>query len=208
MKRLLLLLLFLLCSKTAISADFNKYFPHLLKAEGLIFTVTQYDRGGATKFGVTITTFKIACAKAIALNCDKNADKKVNAIDLGLTTPNDIKPIYKSLYWQQALAESIENQAIAEAIVDILVNCGPGRNNAHIKAIQKAVNAKQDGKIGKETIRKINQSNPSKLYKKIFDYRAKFYKRIGVGKQQKFLRGWLNRINQLKQIHKNERYIV
>ncbi len=173
----------------------------------MLFTVTQYDRGGATKYGVTLATYKIACLKSIALSCDKDADGKVSSFDLALATQLDIKQIYKAMYWNYANAEIINNQAVAETIVDILVNCGPGRDKANIKAIQRFVGATPDGVFGKETIRRLNKMSAKVLYIKIFDYRTRYYKAIGVGKQQKFLRGWLNRIENLKQIHEHEKYI-
>ncbi|MFC0182749.1 Predicted Peptidoglycan domain-containing protein [Pseudarcicella hirudinis] len=206
MKRLLLFLIVFICN-TSKAADFEKYFPHLLKAEGILFTIVQYDRGGATKFGVTFQTYRIACNKSIALVCDKNRDGKLTSVDLSMTTQKDIKPIYKFMYWKQAKAHEIKNQAVAEVITDILVNCGPGRGNIHLKAIQGLVGAKRDGVLGSETVKKINQANSKKLYTKIYNYRASYYKKIGVGSQRKFLRGWINRIVNLKKIHLHEKYV-
>lgn len=206
-KKFILTVGIVLKSAIAFPADFNRYFPHLLKAEGVLFTVTQYDRGGATKYGVTLSTYKRACLRAIALACDKDADGKVSAFDLALTTQQDIKPIYKAMYWNYANAQTIHNQAIAETIVDILVNCGPGKNKANVKAIQRIVGATPDGVFGTATIRKINKANPRKLYSKIYQYRTHYYQAIGVGTQRKFLRGWLNRIENLKKIHLHEKYI-
>jgi hypothetical protein len=38
--------LLLLISFIAQSADFEVFFPHLIRVEGMFFTVTQYDEGG------------------------------------------------------------------------------------------------------------------------------------------------------------------
>jgi lysozyme family protein len=178
-----------------------------MKAEGIIFTVTQFDLGGPTKFGVAWKTFVTACQQAIAKDCDKNRDKKLTPSDLALTTQTDAKVIYNKMYWEKNYGHLITNQGIAELIVDQAINCGNGRGNRHIKAIQKFVNVRQDGKLGAKTVEAINKADAKKLYSKIFKYRTNFYKAIGKGSQRKFLKGWLNRINNLKQIHQNEGYI-
>ncbi|MDI9863965.1 glycosyl hydrolase 108 family protein [Flectobacillus sp. DC10W] len=206
--KILVLIVFLIfCPKILNAAKLDLYFPHLMKSEGLLFVVIQWDRGNETKFGVTLVTYKIACARMIAVSCDKNRDGVVSAHDLALTTQQDVKPIYRVMYWEQARADEIKNQAIAEQIVDILVNMGAGKGRQHIKAIQKFVGAQSDGIIGSGTIRKINATNQKILYNSIVKYRLNYYKAIGVGNQKKFLRGWLNRVHNLKAIHKNEKYL-
>lgn len=57
MFKFLIYLLFII-SFNAQSADFELFFPHLIRVEGTFFTVTQYDVGGATKFGVTYSVYK------------------------------------------------------------------------------------------------------------------------------------------------------
>ncbi|MFY7828363.1 MAG: glycosyl hydrolase 108 family protein [Flectobacillus sp.] len=207
MKRFIILLLICICSCNVLGGSLDKFFPHLLNAEGRIFTITQYDFGGATKFGVAWKTFLIACKQSIAKDCDKNKDAKLTPKDLALTTQLDAKVIYDEMYWKQYKGHLIENQAIAEIIIDLFINSGTGRGNKHVKAIQGFVGAKQDGKIGANTIRLINQADAKKLYGKIYQYRYNYYKAIGKGTQKKFLKGWLNRIKNLKAIHENEKYI-
>jgi len=203
MKYILILLIFSFECK---SSNFNKFFPHLIKSEGILFTVTQYDRGGATKFGITYNTYRRYCYQKIQI-CDKNNDNILSAIDLSMTTIRDVQPIYYELYWSKMQGDLIENQAIAEIIVDMNINCGSGQYNRHIKAVQKFVGVKQDGIMGKNTAKAINATNSKILYEKIYQYRSRYYKAIGVGKQSKFLRGWLNRLNNSKKIHQNEKYI-
>lgn len=209
--RIAILLLILSITTSCFGADFEKYFPHLIKSEGVLFTVTQYDRGGATKFGVTLSTYKMWCNSNLITiaekPCDKDGNGKLNANDLRITTIDDVKPIYRKIYWDLVKADRIQNQAIAEIIVDMAINCGTGYRNQHIKAIQKFAGVKADGRIGEKTIAAINNSEPSKLYNYIFKYRKGFYQRLGQGSQRKFVRGWLNRIHNLKQIHQNEKLI-
>lgn len=200
------ILILLICSLECRCSNFNKFFPHLIKSEGILFTVTQYDRGGATKFGITYETYRRFCYKKLEI-CDKNNDNILSSLDLSMTTIRDVQPIYYELYWSKMQGDLIENQAIAEIIVDMNINCGSGQKNRHIKAIQKFVGVKSDGIMGKNTVKYINQTNSKVLYEKIYNYRSRYYKAIGVGNQKKFLRGWLNRLNNSKKIHQNEKYI-
>ena len=191
------------------AARFVLFFPHLMKAEGLYFVVVKYDKGGATKFGITISTYMMWCNQTplIWIVCDKDGNGMLNANDLRLTTLNDVRPIYQKQYWDVYHLSEIKNQAIAEIICDMIVNCGTGAKNKHIKAIQRYLKLKPDGVMGKRTIAKINKTNAKRLYKFIYNYRKQHYKNIGVGKQKKFLKGWFNRISTLKQIHRHEKYI-
>lgn len=203
----LCLLLFVLNTN---AARFQLFFPHLMKAEGLYFVIVQYDKGGATKFGITISTYTMWCNqnKVIWIGCDKDRNGTLNANDLRLTTLNDVRPIYQKQYWDIYHLSEIKNQAIAEVISDMIVNSGTGSQNRHIKAIQSYLGVVSDGIIGRKTIEKINKViSHRQLYKFIYDYRKRHYQRIGVGKQKKFLQGWLNRISTLKQIHYHEKYI-
>lgn len=198
------ILLFLCLSFSTLGAEFKHFFPHLMKSEGLFFVIVQYDRGGATKFGVTLSTYQMWCNQTVIVyvSCDKDNNGILNANDLRLTTLKDVFPIYQIRYWDNWNLNKINNQAIAELICDMLVNQGPGRNFAHTKAIQKMLGMKkQDGVIGSRTIRLINKCNPSIFYNQLFLYRYRYYYAIGQGRQRKFLRGWLNRIYTLKKLH-------
>ncbi len=191
------------------AARFVLFFPHLIKAEGLYFVIVQYDKGGATKFGITITTYIKWCnqTQVIWIGCDKDQNGFLTENDLRLTTLHDVRPIYQKQYWDAYRLSEIHNQAIAEIISDMIVNCGPGVKNKHIKAIQHFLKLKPDGIIGTKTIAKINKVNAKRLYNFIYEYRKAHYLKIGVGKQKKFLKGWLNRLYKSKQIHKHEKYI-
>jgi lysozyme family protein len=200
----------LVFSFQATSADFEKFFPHLIRVEGIFFTVTQYDAGGATKFGVTYSVYKTWCngKMIVVAPCDKDSDGKITTNDLRLTVLQDVKPIYKTQYWDVCKADMIDNQAVAELLVDMVVNCGVGYDRRHVKAFQKIVGVAQDGKIGPKTLKAINQGNSLKIYNDLVKYRKSFYKKLTLKKrsQKKFLKGWYKRLSILKSIHyKNEK---
>lgn len=198
--------LFFLFSIHVRAGNFNLYFPHIIQAEGVKFTITQYDRGGATKFGITLMTYKDYCRSQLTF-CDKNGDRILNAFDLSLTTLNDVKPIYLKNYWNRVKADQIKNQALAEALTDIVINCGFVQGKRHIQAVQKFIKVKQDGVLGIKTIQKINSGNAREIYILIFKYRLNYYNRLGVGKQSKFKQGWKNRVTNLKKTHEKLHYI-
>lgn len=199
---------FLLLSNGIRGADFEKFFPTLIRLEGIMFTVTQYDRGGATKFGVTLRRYKQYCAykKIEVLVCDKNKDGKVDERDLQVTVLKDVKPIYHEAYWDAVKASDFRRQSVAELYVDLIVNSGFGKDFQHVKALQRIVRVEPDGKIGKRTIAAINKSPPKQLYNKLYNYRLNFYYKIAVGTQKKFLKGWKNRLIKLKTKHQNEKF--
>ena len=205
MKKPLILLLFLFSINTR-AGNFNQFFPRIIRAEGVRFTITQYDNGGATKFGITLMTYKDYCRSQLSF-CDKNGDRVLNAFDLSLTTLNDVKPIYKQNYWNRVKADEVQNQAVAEILTDIVINCGFKQGSNHIKFVQKSLKIKPTGLLDKRTISKINKANSRKVYLTIYKYRNGYYKKIGVGKQGKFLKGWLNRIQNLKKEHEKLHYI-
>lgn len=197
--------LLLIISFNAQSADFELFFPHLIRVEGTFFTVTQYDAGGATKFGVTYAVYQTWCHGEIIkfVPCDKDLDGKITTNDLRLTVLRDVKPLYKTQYWDVCKADLIKNQAVAELFVDMVVHCGAGYDRQHLKAFQRIVGVVQDGIIGPKTLRAINQGNSSKIYTDLSKYRKSFYKKLTLKKrnQKKFLKGWYNRLFILKQIH-------
>ena len=204
-----LFLFLLLFAQTLYSADHNICFPHTIKCEGETFTRIKLDKGGATKYGVTIVTYSYWCngKKITVVVCDKNHDGKITAIDLNRTTIEDVKPIYKALYWDVAKGDQIKNQAIAEFITDFFINSGASTRN--IKLIQKCLGIKQDGIFGTKTLKAINSKNPKKLFKVLLAFRTKFFENIVKRNpsQKFFWKGWKNRLKLLTTIYKNEKLL-
>ena len=199
------LTLLLVISFNSWSANFEKFFPHLIKVEGTFFTVTQYDAGGATKFGVTYSVYKTWCNGRVVVvsPCDKDGDGVISTNDLRLSVFQDVKPIYQTQYWNVCHADLIENQAVVELIVDMVVHCGVGFDRCHIKALQRIVGVVADGKIGAKTLLAVNRGHSKNIYDLLSVYRIGFYKKLTLKNhtQKRFLRGWLNRLHILKSIH-------
>lgn len=149
------------------------------------------DKGGATKWGVTIGTFQSIYGK----------NKTVQ--DLKNMTEEQWDYIFRKYFWDKWKADQIESQAIANLVVDWLWASGAKYG---IKLPQKVLRYTLgqtdiviDGLVGPKTLAAINSyPNQEELFNKLHKEREDFFKRIGVGTQKKFLKGWLNRNNGIK----------
>lgn len=156
-------------------ADINKFFPKVMKFEGG-YVDDPADSGGRTKYGVTQRTW-------ISFGGKK---------DIADITEQDAMAVMKSLFWDKCKGDLIENQSLAEMVVDWFWGSG----YSGIKAMQRALNLKTDGIVGPATLHALN-SDPQINHFKIKQARLKFIDRI-IEKRpinKRFEKGWKNRIN-------------
>lgn len=178
------------------------------KARQKGFANDPVDAGGATMIGVTIATYT-AYRKRM-----KRPAPKVK--DLKAITYEEWRDILKTMFWDKMKADDIANQSIANLCVNTVWGSGAG----YIKTIQGVLGVKQDGIVGNITLGKINGWNPqSALFDKLWARRKKFFEDIvarsvadyerKVGRKatdqellrhtyKRFLKGWLNRLNDFK----------
>ena len=162
-------------------ADYNELVPIIKKWEGG-FVNDPDDSGGATNKGVTLSTFRTWFG----------ANKTVN--DLKALTDDQWIYIFLNGYWNQCKASQINNQDIANIIVDWAWASGPV---TAIKKVQAIVGTDADGIVGPKTLAAINSANPRQLFDKIKAARLQFVENLAASrpKDKKFLQGWKNRIN-------------
>lgn len=141
------------------------------------------DKGGPTNKGVTIATFRSIFGK----------DKTVE--DLKKITDEQWLKIFKTYYWDRWKADNIEDQSIANLLVDWCWGSGV----YGIRIPQRVLKVQVDGIVGKKTLAAIN-NHPDKrtLFNILWKERENHFKRLGIGSQGKFLRGWLNRLNGIQ----------
>lgn len=171
-------------------ANIDKLIPHIIKWEGgAKYTNDPLDRGGATKYGVTIGTLQ-------GLKYDTNHDGKVNVDDVKSLSYDDFKYIIKSQYWDRWKADLIDNQSLANLVVDWL--WGSGKHGIIIP--QRCLGVPADGIVGMKTINALNGANQRIIFNKVWQARKQFYLDIVTKNpsQKKWLNGWLNRLNELK----------
>ena len=169
-------------------ADISKLVPHILQWEGG-FVNDPLDKGGATKYGVTLDTWK-------AVGKDKDGDGDIDSDDIKILSVDDFMMVLKKYYWDRWQADRIDSQSIANFLVDWVYNSG----SYGIKIPQKLLGVDDDGDVGDLTIEAINKAHPYLLFLQLTDARREFVHDIVKNnpKQARFLQGWLNRINTFK----------
>lgn len=153
--------------------------PVILKWEGG-FVNDPLDRGGATNKGVTIGTF-------LSFYPNKTVD------DLKRITDDQWLTIFKNGYWDPWRADQINNQAVANIVVDWAWASGA---RTSIRKVQELLGVTVDGLVGNQTITAINSADPEELFDRIkvarYDFVDAIVKRDPS--QSRFIRGWKNRI--------------
>lgn len=171
-------------------ANFEKFADRLLInfEGGAKFVNNPNDKGGPTKYGVILSTWK-------QYGYDKNHDGDVNVEDLKLIDLNDAKRIAKKIFWDYFKADQINNQSLAELIADWGYNSG---RTTVARRVQRILKVPVDGVFGDLTIKAINKSNQNKLFEAVKQDRKDFIDfLVKIDPTQKvFYKGWMNRINQ------------
>ena len=168
-------------------ADIRKLAPFILKWEGGVVNDPD-DLGGATNMGVTIGTYEAYCRK--------KGYSKPTVERLKNLTKEEWTEILKTMYWDRWKADEIKSQSVADILVDWVWASG-----AHgIKIPQRLLGVKVDGIVGPKTIAAVNAKNPRELFDMIKIARFDFIEDICHQRptNNKFKRGWMNRINDIK----------
>ena len=169
-------------------ADVTKYIPFLRRWEGGVSNHPN-DLGGFTNMGITLQTYRLYCRR-------KGYPEATEERLVNLTV-EELTDILKSMYWDVCKADLIDNQSVANAIVDWAWNSGTG---TAIKEVQRIVGVKEDGIVGCITIPAINSRSPLPLFGKIKQERIAYIDRICEKRpaNEVFYKGWMNRINDLQ----------
>jgi len=135
------------------------------------------DPGGETNFGI--------------------AKRYHPSVDIKNLTKEGAVSIYKRVYWDTLCLDQITSQRIRWKVFDQAVNLGTDRA---AKFLQTAVNAQTDGKIGGNTISKVNTVTSSGVgdnivMDRLIELQMKYYveKVRENPKKIKYLVGWANR---------------
>ena len=163
-------------------ANIDLFLPFLDKWEGGV-ALERGDRGGLTNRGVTLATLRRLCPGATVK-------------DLLTMSRTQWEQLVDRLFWQRWQADRIESQSVAEMLVDWTWMSGKWG----VVLPQALLRVIPDGRVGASTLLAVNESDPYTLWADLKEARKRFFLRLTQRsrRQRRFLRGWLNRLNDLK----------
>jgi lysozyme family protein len=148
---------------------FDNFIKVILRNEGGLANDPS-DSGGLTKYGIS---------KAAYPN-----------VDIRNLTLDDAEAIYKRDYYDPCKIDQITDSKLALHVFDFAVNAGVGRAIKHLQQVAGVTPA--DGLIGRITLARVNSGDYLNAF--VADRKA-YYRKIAVGKNAKFLPGWLHRVD-------------
>ena len=166
--------------------NFDFCFKKIIEAEGEAYTNILQDKGGPTKFGITLSTLAVFRGKQVSPEDVKNL------------TIGEAKDIYFSLYFAKNNLSLIKDPHLSCLLFDQIVN---RKHGAAITILQEILNKNfgfklvKDGKLGPKTAEAANKSDFWKLTIKFVIEVQRHY--LDICKkdptQMKFLQGWIAR---------------
>lgn len=165
--------------------NFDIFFEEILDVEGG-YVNDPDDSGGHTNMGITFRTYAEYFANIHGV--------KSTIEDLKNMPVAEARAIYRKLYWDRVRADDLPS-GIDILVADMAVNSGV---TAASKMLQKVVDAKVDGVIGPNTLGKVEINTPEGLLHYVFMARRQEYHVISFYRNnQKFYKGWINRLNSV-----------
>ena len=163
-------------------ADYKKLIPTVLKYEGGY--AGNIDGKICTMKGVTLDTYR------------KYFGRQKTCKELRGISNAEWEYIFKEGFWDRWKADEINNQSIANLLVDWCWTSGI----YGIKYPQRILGVKDDGIVGDKTIAAVNNyPNQKELFDKLWNRRKKHFEDIAkTHNRAKFLNGWLRRLLAFK----------
>lgn len=139
-------------------ANFDAAFNKVIKFEGG-YVNDKDDRGGETYLGIArnfhgkSTMWKYV-DEAKAANPGVSNSKLTSILKKDTRIDDEVKRIYKHLYWDKVKGDELVSQKIAEQLFDMGVNAGIV---TAIKLMQKTLNLTQTGKVDDNFVKLLNE---------------------------------------------------
>lgn len=153
----------------------------VLLAEGSAYTNRAGDRGGPTKYGITLATYS-----------DFHG-KPMTAVDVETMTETEARTIYRKRYVVDPGFDKILDQQLAELVIDCGVQHGAGRA---LKWLQTYAGVPADGVWGHETEAAVNRHDSRRLRALVISERIAFYGHLISADHTQAVNasGWANRM--------------
>ena len=170
-------------------ASFYSYLPLLQQVEGG-FQKSSADPGNFNSLGQLVGTNYGISARFY----EGVINRPPSEGDMRAITKSQAESIFKNWFWDLQKASQINNQAMANTIIDHQVNAGDGA-----KLAQKVLNdhfgyrMSEDNRIGPVTLAALNKVDPARFVYLYNEARAAPYKSIG---NKTWERGWLIRLKK------------
>jgi lysozyme family protein len=162
--------------------ELNKALDKVILSEGSRYTNHPADRGGPTKYGITLATLKSLPKYTLA---------EAGTV-AGLTLP-EARNIYLTLY--ASPFTFIDDPLTFSFLFNAAVQHGV---KGATKIMQRSLGIEDDGVIGPQTRAAVNNAlqNPAEFLAKLIAERCEYYANILMKdhSQRVFAAGWLNRI--------------
>lgn len=169
-------------------AVFQKALHYTYGNEGGFSNVKE-DRGGPTKFGITIH------------DLERWRKKELTAEDVRNMTREEAEKIYLAWYWRPLHLDRIEDERVAMALYDRAVLNGLTGVSRHVRVVTgNPEKGMGDTPHFDPLIDEVNATNPVAFVMRIAD-RCESKHRSNVSanpSQKRFLHGWLNRVNRMR----------
>jgi lysozyme family protein len=136
------------------------------------------DPGGATNMGITRATLA------------RWRGRPVPKSEVRALTRREAGAIYRRLYWEAVRADELPD-GLDLAAFDYAVNSGVSRA---VRALQKAVHAEVDGRIGPATLAAARVKDPAEAIRRLCAARLAFLERLSTWRA--FGRGWSRRVRE------------
>lgn len=161
----------------------HKFIEQIIEREGSRYTDHPADKGGPTKFGVTLEAYQNYLGDPTAdANCVRGLQEDV------------ARRILIEGYFNGFGFERIENEMAYGFILDCSVNHG---QKGAVLILQRAVGTKQDGSLGPITARAVNKQTHEEIMSNLIRERGRWFANIVErdASQIVFIEGWLSRLH-------------
>lgn len=172
----------------------DELLDDVIRREGTRYTDRPSDRGGPTKYGITLATLRAVRGP------ERTAD------DVRALTEADARGIYRVAFVAQPGFQRVRDERLRALLIDYGINSGQA---TAIKALQRAVGASPDGVLGADTLRRLDELDAGQVYGAVLRARLQLYSALALdsaevrrflkdhpGAQLHNLAGWLHRLGE------------